>query len=197
MSVAEDVRMYLKNKPYILDTLEKGLVNLSGLARMIQKDLRIKNIQAIKAALRRYSQQLAKSKKRREERVLKVLKGSRITVIDNVSLLVTDRDIPVKTIAKVSVGSEFISVINKDLLKDVKWKYKKNIVKLHENCSVLLLKSPETIQMTPGVVAFQAAMLAEQNINVLELFSRFDDTTIVVDRADVLRSYEILSGIVG
>jgi hypothetical protein len=142
MSVAEDVRMYLKNKPYILDTLEKGLVNLSELSRMIGKELKIKNIQAIKAGLRRYSKQLIKSKQRREEKILKVLKGSRITVMDNVSLVVAKKNIPVDTIAKVSVGSEFIIVINKDLLKRVKLKHKRDIMKMHENCSVLLITSP-------------------------------------------------------
>ena len=38
MSVAQRVRNYLKNKPYLLEALEKGIVNLSELARLIQKD---------------------------------------------------------------------------------------------------------------------------------------------------------------
>src|SRR4030067_552837 len=105
MSVAEDVRMYLKNKPYILNTLEKGLINLSELSRVIQKELGIRNGHAVKAALGRYSEKLVKSKQRREEKIRNVLRGSNITVWDNMSLIVADRDLPVKTVAKVSVNS--------------------------------------------------------------------------------------------
>jgi hypothetical protein len=197
MSVAENVRMYLKNKPYILNTLEKGLVNLSELARMIQKELGIKNTNAVKAALGRYSEQLMKSKQRREEKILGVLKGSGITVLDNMSLIVTDKDVSIKTVAKVSTNSEHIMIIQKDQLKDASLRFKANIIKKHESCAVLIVTSPKVIQETPGVVAFQAAVLAEQNINVIEFFSCFENTVIVVDRGDILRSYEILSRIVG
>jgi hypothetical protein len=197
LSVAEEVRMYLKNKPYILNTLEKGLINLSELSRLIQKEMKIRNIHAVKAALRRHSELLIASKQRREEKILNVLKGSRITVWDNMSLLIANKDLPIKADAKVSVNSQFIIVISKDQLKDAVKRFKQNIIRMHENCSVLLVTSPKVVQETPGVVAFQAAVLAEQNINVIEFFSCFENTIIVVDRADILRSYEILSRIVG
>ncbi|PJB74401.1 MAG: hypothetical protein CO092_04565, partial [Candidatus Aenigmarchaeota archaeon CG_4_9_14_3_um_filter_37_18] len=62
MSVAEEVRLYIKNKPYIKESLEEGIVNLSSLARQIQKDLGLKNFEAVKAALRRLSEGMKKTK---------------------------------------------------------------------------------------------------------------------------------------
>ncbi len=197
MSVAEDVRLYLKNRPYVLDNLEKGLVNTSQLSRMIGKELGIRKLYAIKGAVRRYSDQLSKSKRRREEGIMKVLKGSSLTLFDNASLLVTDKDIQVKKVASVSLGSKHIIIVNKDMFKEALRKNKRSIVNSQENCSVIVLNSPTDVQSIPGVAALQASILAEQNINVLEFFSCFEDTIIVVNRADALRTYEVLSGIVG
>jgi len=56
MTIAQDVRGYLRNKPYLLEALEKGIVNLSELSRQIQEELKTDNTSAIKAALRRYSE---------------------------------------------------------------------------------------------------------------------------------------------
>ena len=38
MTIAQNVRNHLRNKPYLLEALEKGIVNLSELSRQIQKD---------------------------------------------------------------------------------------------------------------------------------------------------------------
>ncbi|TRO49759.1 aspartate kinase, partial [Candidatus Bathyarchaeota archaeon] len=43
MTIAQNVRSYLRNKPYLLEALEKGIVNLSELSRQIQKELEIEN----------------------------------------------------------------------------------------------------------------------------------------------------------
>ena len=74
MSIAKQVRIFIKNKPYIQESLEKGIVNLSSLSRKIQEELDIENFEAVKAALRRLSEELQKTKHKREERVLQILK---------------------------------------------------------------------------------------------------------------------------
>ena len=51
MTVAQNVRSHLRNKPYLLEALEKGIVNLSELSRQIQKELKTNDTSAIKAAL--------------------------------------------------------------------------------------------------------------------------------------------------
>src|SRR3972149_6877753 len=97
MTTAQNVRNYLRNKPYLLEALEKGIVNLSELSRQIQIELKTDNITATKAALRRYTEELQKHKQKREEKVLQVLKRSGIAVYDRKSVMITSKEINTKT----------------------------------------------------------------------------------------------------
>ena len=191
MTVAGDVRNYLKNKPYILEALEKGIVNLSELSRQIQKELKTNNIIAIKAALRRFSDELKKHKHKREEKVLHLLKKSTITVYDGRSVTIMDRQIETKEKIKVNLEDRFVYLLEKNDLAEIT-----DAVKMHENCAMIVIHSPEELEATPGVVAFLTSLLAEQNINIIEFISCWSDTIIVVDKKDSFRTYEALSNVI-
>ena len=191
MTVAGDVRSYLKNKPYILEALEKGIVNLSELSRQIQKELKTNNIIAIKAALRRFSDELKKHKHKREEKVLHLLKKSTITVYDGRSVTIMDRQIETKEKIKVNLEDRFVYLLEKNDLAEIT-----DAVKMHENCAMIVIHSPEELEATPGVVAFLTSLLAEQNINIIEFISCWTDTIIVVDKKDSFRTYEALSNVI-
>src|SRR4030067_1183631 len=66
MTIAQNVRSYLRNKPYLLEALEKGIVNLSELSRQIQEELKTANTSAVKAALRRFAEEMQRQKQKRE-----------------------------------------------------------------------------------------------------------------------------------
>ena len=93
MTIAKKVRKHLRNKPYLLEALEKGIVNLSELSRQIQEDLNIENTSAVKAALRRFTEELQKNKQKREEKVLEVLRKSVLVVYDRKSVIITNKEI--------------------------------------------------------------------------------------------------------
>src|SRR5512136_3010260 len=97
MTTAQNVRSYLKNKPYLLEALEKGIVNLSELARQIQEELKTGNTPATKAALRRFAEELQKHKQKREEKVLYILKRSGIAVYDQKAVIITAKEIEAKS----------------------------------------------------------------------------------------------------
>src|SRR3989304_4654649 len=101
MTIAQSVRSYLRNKPYLLEALEKGIVNLSELSRQIQQELKTDNTSAVKAALRRFSEELQRHKQKREEKVLQILKRSGIAVYDRKSVVITRREIDTKSGMKV------------------------------------------------------------------------------------------------
>jgi aspartokinase len=193
MSIANEVRLYLKNKPYILEALEKDIVNLSKLTRQIQLDFGIKNFHAVKAALRRFSEENKKYKHKREERVLRLLKKSKVTVYDGNSIIITNEPTNIKEKIKLTLEDSIVYLLDKTELPRVT----KNILKKNENCSTFLIKSPEEIENTPGVVAFLTSLLSEQNVNVIEFISCWTETIIVVDRKDSLRAYEILMSVIG
>jgi aspartokinase len=192
VTIAQEVRNYLKNRPYVLEALEKGIVNLSELSRQIQNELKIKNTVAIKAALRRFSEELQKHKHKREEKVLKILKDSTITLHDGNSVVVTSKPLETEDKIKVNLGGKFVYLTDKNNLGKIN-----GVLQKHEDCVMIVIHSPAELEATPGVVAFLTSLLAEQNINIIEFISCWTDTIIVVEKKDSLKTYEILSNVTG
>jgi len=192
MTIAQNVRNHLRNKPYLLEALEKGIVNLSELSRQIQKDLKTDDVSAIKAALRRYSGELRKHKQKREEKVLQLLKRSGIAVYDRKSVMITGKEINSKTGMKVDLMDKFVYLLDRSDLPE-----RISALVKHDNCTMIVVHSPEELEVTPGVVAFLATLLAEQNVNIVEFISCWTETIIVVEKKDSLKTYEVLSSMVG
>ena len=192
MTIAQNVRKHLQNKPYLLEALEKGIVNLSELARQIQEELKISNTSAVKAALRRFSEELQKHKQKREEKVLQVLKRSAMAVYDRKSVIITTKEINTKTGMKVDLLNKYVYLLDRgDLPQRI------NAIVKHDNCTMIVMHSPEELEATPGVVAFLTTLLAEQNVNIIEFISCWTETIIVVEKKDSLKAYEVLSNLVG
>jgi hypothetical protein len=191
MTIAKEVRKHLRNKPYLLEALEKGIVNLSELSRQIQEDLNIENTSAVKAALRRFAEELQKHKQKREEKVLEVLRKSVLVVYDRKSVLITSKEIGIENGMKVDLPDKFVYLIDK---KDMPERISA-LVK-HNNCTMIVMHSPEELEATPGVIAFLTTLLSEQNVNVIEFISCWTETVIVVEKKDSLKTYEALSNVV-
>ncbi len=192
MTVAQDVRNHLRNKPYLLEALEKGIVNLSELSRQLQKELKTSDTSAIKAALRRYSEELQKHRQKREEKVLHLLRRSGIAVYDRKSVIITAKELNQEAGMKVDLLDKHVYLVDRsDLPERIS-----TLVK-HENCTMIVVHSPEELEATPGVVAFLATLLAEQNVNIVEFISCWTETIMVVEKKDSLKAYEVLSNLVG
>ncbi|MEM1538809.1 MAG: ACT domain-containing protein [Candidatus Bathyarchaeia archaeon] len=192
MPIAQEVRDYLRNRPYILEALEKGIVNISELSRQIQKELKVSNTVAIKAAIRRFSAELQKRKQRMEEKVLKILKESTITLQDGNAVVVTSKPLENEGRIRLNLGGKFVYLTDKNSLGKLN-----GILQIHKDCVMIVIHSPVELEATPGVVAFLTSLLAEQNINIVEFISCWTDTIIVVEKKDSLKTYEILSKVVG
>ncbi len=191
-TTAQNVRNYLRNKPYLLEALEKGIVNLSELSRQIQKELETNNITATKAALRRFGEELKKRRQKREEKVLQILKRSSIAVYDRKAVIITTKEVNTKSGMKVDLPGKFVYLLDRaDLPERIS-----TLVK-HDNCTMIVINSPEELEATPGVVAFLTTLLAEQNVNIVEFISCWTETVIVVDKQDSLKAYEALTNLVG
>ena len=192
MTIAQDVRNHLRNKPYLLEALEKGIVNLSELSRQIQKEVKTNDTSAIKAALRRYSEELQKHKQNREEKVLLLLKRSSIAVYDRKAVMITAKEISSKAGMEVDLVGKFVYLLDRNDLPE-----RINALVKHDNCTMIVVHSPEELEATPGVVAFLATLLAEQNVNIIEFISCWTETIIVVEKKDSLKTYETLTNMVG
>jgi aspartokinase len=191
MTIAQNVRSYLRNKPYLLEALEKGIVNLSELSRQIQEELKTENTSAVKAALRRFAEELQRHKQKREEKVLQVLKRSSMAVYDRKSVMITNKEIAVKNALKVDLLNKYVYLLDRSDLPE-----RISALVKHEDCTMIVVHSPEELENTPGVVAFLAALLAEQNVNIIEFISCWTETILVVEKKDSLKAYEVLSNMV-
>ncbi len=192
MTTAQEVRNYLRNKPYLLEALEKGIVNLSELGRQIQEELKTTNTAATKAALRRVAEELQRHKQKREEKVLQLLKRSGIAVYDRKSVIITAKEIATKNGLKVDLPDKFVYLLDRaDLPERIS-----TLVK-HDNCTMIVVNSPEELEATVGVVSFLTTLLAEANVNIVEFVSCWTQTIIVVEKKDSLKTYEALSNLVG
>jgi len=191
-TTAQNVRAYLRNKPYLLEALEKGIVNLSELSRQIQEELKTGNATATKAALRRFTVELQKHKQKREEKVLQILKRSAMAVYDRKAVIITAKEIAAKNGMKVDLPGKFVYLLDRsDLPERIT-----TLIK-HDNCTMIVVNSPEELESTVGVVAFLTTLLAEQSVNIVEFISCWTETIIVVDKKDSLKTYEALSNLVG
>ena len=61
-SVAKQVREAIQMRPSLLDALKMGIVNYSALARMLQGEIGQGSIEAVKAAVIRIAEELAKER---------------------------------------------------------------------------------------------------------------------------------------
>ncbi|MDE1873974.1 MAG: ACT domain-containing protein [Candidatus Micrarchaeota archaeon] len=194
MTVSNAVRLYLKNRPYMIEALETGIANVSSVARVVQRKLGTGSHAAVKAAIRRYAGELRERRASIELRALPVLKDNRITLLDGISVIVSKMKLEIENDAEVKAGPYFVYLTRKPL-ESAHAEWEGGIVKVNENCSAIIISSGEKLENVPGVVAFLTSVLAENEINIVEFISCYTETIIAVRREDALRTYQLLSEI--
>jgi len=191
VSVSEKVRLYIKGKPYLQEALEKNIVNYSALARVIEGEMGGKNFDAIKAALMRLGRRFAKERRNAEQRMLKVVRASRLEMRDRIAVIISGGRLDVPAIASAKSTSGYTYIIDERDADNVK---NRNLLKVQAGLSMITIISQASLEDTPGVIAYFLSSLAAENINVVEFVSCYRDTLLVFKDADVTKAIEILSG---
>ncbi len=189
-SVSENVWLYVKGKPYLQEALEKGVVNYSALARMIDREMEGKNFDAVKAALRRLNERLKKERRNVEQKVLKVIRASRLEMRDKIAVIISNRKLDMPVIAVAKSASGYTYIVEENVAERAGYK---DFIKIQKNLSMITIISPESLEDTPGVLAYLLSSLAAENINVVEFVSCYKDTLLVFKNADITNAFEILS----
>ena len=188
-STARRVRDVLNKRPFLVNALLQNIVNYSALARYIRKEIRSGSIEAIKTALIRERENLTKHGSFNEEKILKLLKSSRIELRDKVAVVITHRILNIDYIASSIVTSgtlrNNVYVTDQIGLREVKGIIAKNLV-------ALTVKSPEDIENVSGFVAFITQLLASNGINIREFISCYTDTVIVLTKKEGLKAFNML-----
>ncbi len=207
-SLAEKTRAYIDTHPSIKDSVAKGLVNYSALARRIMKDTGIDNEEAVMIACRRYASKLGTASNH-EMDILSVLKDSRLEMRTKTCIITAKNDWSVlhkmdnlfkdlwneNSIMQVIQSASAITIIADKMLKDriLDTVGRFNIIKVRENLVEIVVKSPEKIVDTTGVIAYLITNLSDAGINIEETVSCYTDTIFIVGEEDMINAYSVLT----
>ena len=188
-TIADLVRIYVKQRPHIQEALEDNIVNYSALARKISKKID-GSPEAIKIALMRISREFIKKKKIKEQKILKVLKGSSLEIKSKIVLVISEEELDIPTIATAKGPSAYTNIIEESDFKKIK---KKRLIKTQNNLTLITIISSEDIEKTPGVVEYLLKTIANENINLIEVISCYRDTLLVTTEVDTPKLFQMLS----
>ena len=195
VSVAERVINWLEERPYIKLCLYKDLINYSSLARFIQMTTDIKNFDAILISIRRHKEKLKnvvsledKQKEIIKRSTLEIRTGMNVYIMEkNLSLDIFERE--VKGYFHLIEGYDFYVVITEAKVRSSK------VLKKQEGLVEIRIKSPEEIETTPGIVFLIYQKLFERAVNIIETYSCWKDTLILVSKEDLIKTLNALEEI--
>jgi len=205
--IARQVREYIGAHPSVSDGLKMGIVNYSALARRISKELGIRQREAVLAACRRYP--VEKLRGYSEDAVRRTLARSRIqtrskiatiTVVEGVDVLQRLGDVVEELLDEnrvcrlIQVSQGTVIIVDDDSVSRVTKKLRsEQIIGVTRGLVEIDVTSPETIEKTPGLLAFLAGALASRGINIVEEMSAYTDTIFLLERKDMTRAMEVLA----
>ena len=70
---------------------------------------------------------------------------------------------------------------------------RESVISIRRRLSVVSVRSPEEVLVTPRVLSFLAEAIGRWGINCVEMISVYTDTHFALRSSDALRAYEILS----
>mgnify|MGYP001611736731 CR=1 FL=1 len=208
MNITKLTENYILEHPSTKDCLKNGLMNYSSLSRQIASELNLnlkENFNAILIACRRFKRKL-KKEELYENKILKILKESKIEIKNKIIAVVLERDIffenlinlekeikKQKEIFRVIEGISAITIITTEDFSDLIKRYFKNkIILENRNLAEITIKSPKDIETTPGAYAYMCSLFGENNINIVETLSCWTDTIFLIDEKDVGKAISLL-----
>ena len=187
ISISKQVKSYVERKPYILEAIEQNIVNYSALAREINRDLGLKNTDAIKVALIRSGGNYRKTKRKTQEKAIGILRNANFSVKNKIAALHHSTFVDIKAIAYSKTPSGYMFFLDENIGK------KSNFKKIDYNFAILHIKSSKEIEKTPGAIAFILSSLASEGINVSHVMGCREDTFVVIKEHDAPLAFRILA----
>jgi hypothetical protein len=208
--VAQSVRTYIDARPVVRDALAMGIVNLSALTRRIRDETGLGSEEAVLVACRRYTPRHAAPDY--QASIRKVLDKSKLEVRTRIGTLTLQsswktssrlekalgqlqgRSHPVHVLH----GSESITIItDESLLAEMKETLgTDDLVKESKGLVELNIRSPDSIEDVPGVLAFVASTMAARGINFNEVVSCYKDNIFIIEESDLFQAFQVLNGLI-
>ncbi|MBI2572361.1 hypothetical protein HYV86_00715 [Candidatus Woesearchaeota archaeon] len=201
LSTSEQTINYIKEHPFIRSCLQKDLINYSALARLVSKELHIEkkmSQEAILVAARRFREKIKKEIST-EKKVKELIKQSHIEIKNKIHILILQKSSSSELIDEIHKkarehnelffmvqGSDHSTLVTLEKYAQlIRQKLSSKIIKHHENVALVIMKSPEQIEDTAGVISYTTSLFAENGVNILELLSCWRDTLFLINAKDV------------
>ncbi|MBI2079842.1 ACT domain-containing protein [Candidatus Micrarchaeota archaeon] len=194
--ISELVWLYIKRRPFLKEIIRERILNYSALARKISTEAfgTKKYEDAVKMALIRISNKLIKTEEDLEGKILKVLKGSSVSILSKVAVVTSTRELmDVDYLSFVEGKGFFTYIVEVKELEKVR--KTKTILWIESNLNLISIHSPPSLEEIPGVISHILNALASEGINVVEFISCYTDTLLVVRESDTSRAYELLANL--
>lgn len=194
---------YISEHPSIKDCIKYDIINYSKLARKIAKELGIEkqsSIEAILVAARRYAEKI-RIKDNLEKKIMDILRRSELEIRNKIIVAIVDKNVYIEQLIDLEkevrqkadifytmegTGVFTIITTEKNLEKLIKL-FGKHIVRLKRDLAMIIVKSPEAVEETPGVLAYLYSIFGEHGINIVETMSCWTDTFFVISEKDVIK----------
>jgi len=214
-TISECVKTIICRKPFIAEALQKGLINISSLARNIKPEIEEmlkKEIQdgAVIMALQRYSQ----------EKEIVISKNLRLC-LNNISDIFVRSGLSeytyvnsenlfnryVSFMKKIFLGNDvfftFVHgvfetnyVISNSLTKQFRETFKnENEVTFETDLSSITVRLPKENVRTQGLYYYILQGIAWEGINIINMISTSNEFTIIVKDSDVERAFSVIKNI--
>ncbi len=201
-STSELTEKYLSEHPSIRDCLKKGVINYSKLARKIARDLEIEkktSMEAILISCRRYEEKLKGNV--HEENIRKILRESELEIKNKIVIAIAGKNIYSESLLEIEKmvwrssdtfyvleGSRsFTLIFSEKYLDIIEKEFGRDLIKTTKGLAMIILKSPEAIETTPGVVSAIYSIFGEYGINISQTMSCWTDTIFVISEGDVAK----------
>lgn len=211
-TISSVVEVYIKQKPFLLNSISQGIINLTSLARLMMPEIERelgKEVKqgAVVMALKRLSEELDFRINHKLVRVLKNI--GEITVRSSLvdfAFVVSDTllENQVKLISEINKNKELfytssrgvnetniiVSASISDVVEEI-FKKEKQTHKV-ENLSSITVKLPEVNITTPGVFYYIFQRLAWEGVIIHEVISTTNEFTVIVNDNQIDTAFKVI-----
>ncbi len=207
-SVSSEVKVLLGNKPFLLDALAKGIISLGNLAEDMKPEIESRldkevKESAIVMALRRYSEEIQTHTVPAGTISGEIIMKTNIcdfnvqktpALMSKLKMLYDMVSMERGDFLNITVGSNeiSISVSEKYYPRIEEFLSDEGIINKQKGLVSLTLVFSGDFLHTPGIVFQVIHRLAWENINLYEIVSTMTELTVVIQKNDSIKGYEVL-----
>lgn len=213
-TITNQVENYINNKPYLLTSLSRGIINLTSLAREMQDELEIAlgkevKIGAIVMSLKRLTEEISFKMNLKMEDVLKNLGEITVrsslseftfivskTIYENQVMVLKELDNSDAFFTS-SRGVSELNIVISTSYKSIVLKHfaKEKQILTQDNLASITIKLPEENTKTSGLYYFFFQKLAWEKVVVKEVISTTNEFTLIVSENDVELAFKVINSL--